>query len=239
MGSGGAGALGGAVGDALAAAGHDVSLADITEATDLAPGQRSLTCDITDRPSRAALLKASGPPQILVNCAGTGSIVPFLDTSADLWDRLIALNLTAAFRLCQAAARLMGAGGSIVNIASVSGIRASYGRLAYGVSKAGLIQLGKQMAVELAPRGITVNTVAPGPVTGPLAQGSHPQSQVDDYLSTIPQGRYAEAAEIASAVAFLTSSQARHITGQCLAVDGGFLAAGVGVRDAHAAAQAP
>jgi 3-oxoacyl-[acyl-carrier protein] reductase len=228
--TGGAGTLGRAIGDALAANGHAVILADLASVEDPGPGQTSVVCDITDSAERAALVSGAGEIATLVNCAGTGAVVPFLDTSGELWERIIALNLSAAFHLSQAAARAMPPGSSIINIASVSGIRASVGRVAYGVSKAGLIQLTKQMAVELAPRGITVNAVAPGPVDGPLANDTHPQSQIDDYLATIPQGRYAQASEIASAVAFLASPDARHITGACLPVDGGFLAAGIGVR---------
>jgi 3-oxoacyl-[acyl-carrier protein] reductase len=234
--TGGAGTLGRAIGDALAARGRRVILADIAMVEDPGAGQTSVVTDITDPAARAALLAEAGEIDILVNCAGTGAIVPFLDTTAELWDRIIGLNLSAAFHLGQAAARAMAPGGSIVNIASVSGIRASAGRVAYGVSKAGLIQLTQQMAVELAPREITVNAVAPGPVDGPLANDTHPRSQKDDYLATIPQGRYAQPSEIASAVAFLAGPEARHITGACLAVDGGFLAAGVGIRDARAAA---
>jgi 3-oxoacyl-[acyl-carrier protein] reductase len=234
--TGGAGTLGRAIGDALAAGGLDVILADLAPVDDPGPGQRGVTCDMTDPEGRAALLAECDAVEVLVNCAGIGAIVPFLDTPAALWDRILGLNLTAAFHLSQSVARRMQPGASIVNIASVSGIRASAGRVAYGVSKAGLIQLTKQMAVELAPRGITVNAVAPGPVDGPLANGTHPQSQIDDYLATIPQGRYAQATEIAGAVAFLAGPDARHITGQCLAVDGGFLAAGVGVREVQQSA---
>jgi len=130
--------------------------------------------------------------------------------------------------LGQAAARQMAAsgGGAIVNIASVSGQMASRGRVAYGTSKAGLIHLTKQMAVELAEHGITCNAVAPGPVEGPMAK-QHPPDQVERYLNTIPQGRYARAEEIAEAVRFLVSPGASHITGHCLNVDGGWRVAGV------------
>jgi 3-oxoacyl-[acyl-carrier protein] reductase len=157
-----------------------------------------------------------------------------LDTDQALWDAVMAVNLTAPFFLAQAAARAMREGGAIVNIASVSGLRAGDGRTAYGVSKAGLIHMTRQMAVELAPLGITCNAVAPGPVEGPLARAGHTQDQVDDYLGAIPQGRYAAPGEVAAAVAFLVSDDAAHITGQCLAVDGGWSVAGVGVRAAQA-----
>ncbi|QBY00497.1 SDR family oxidoreductase [Rhodophyticola sp. CCM32] len=234
--TGGAGTLGRAIGDALAADGMRVILADMVPVADAGAGQAGVACDITDAEDRARLIAGAGSDlRVLVNCAGTGQVVPLPEISAALWDKVIALNLSAAFHLCQLAAGGLGEGGAIINISSVSGLRAGYGRVAYGVSKAGLIQLTRQIAVELGPRGITCNTVAPGPVEGPLTRGIHPQSQVEDYLNTIPQGRYAIPEEIASAVAFLAGPGARHITGQCLAVDGGFLAAGVGVRDAQQA----
>jgi 3-oxoacyl-[acyl-carrier protein] reductase len=237
--TGGAGTLGRAIGDALAAQGCPVILADIARSRTSGRDKPAWPATSPIPPPARPCWRRPGEIATLVNCAGTGAIVPFLDTTVELWDRIIGLNLSAAFHLSQLAARAMGPGSSIVNIASVSGIRASVGRVAYGVSKAGLIQLTKQMAVELAPHGITVNAVAPGPVDGPLAGDTHPQSQIDDYLATIPQGRYAQAGEIASAVAFLVGPEARHITGACLPVDGGFLAAGVGVRDAQMSARAP
>ena len=233
--TGGAGTLGRAIGDALADAGHRVILADVQPVKDAGPHRSGHVVDITDAVGRRALMEAAGEVSVLVNCAGTGRIVPFLDTTAELWDRIIGLNLSAAFHMTREAVARMPRGGAIVNIASVSAFRAGFGRTAYGVSKAGLVHLTRQTAVELAPRDITVNAVAPGPVEGPLAAGSHPVSQVADYLATIPQGRYARAVEVADAVAFLAGPLARHVTGQCLAVDGGYLAAGVGVRDAQAA----
>ena len=89
------------------------------------------------------------------------------------------------------------------------------------------------MALELAPRGITVNAVAPGPVEGGLAAATHSAEQRADYLATIPQGRYARAEEVADTVSFLCGPRARHVTGQCVAVDGGWSAAGIGVREAQ------
>ena len=164
----------------------------------------------------------------LINCAGIGRVVPFFETDEALWDAMLHVNLTVPMRLSQAVARHMAQaeGGNIVNIASVSGQQASRGRSAYGTSKAGLIHLTKQMAVELAEHGIRCNAVAPGPVEGPLAK-HHPPEQRQRYLETIPQGRYAEAPEIAEAVRFLVSPGASNITGHCLNVDGGWQIAGV------------
>ena len=145
---------------------------------------------------------------------------------------MMEINLFAPFFLSQEAARAMNDGGAIVNIASVSGIRAGFGRMSYGVSKAALIHMTKQFALELAPRGVTCNAIAPGPVEGDLAS-IHPPDQVADYLKTIPQARYATAKDIADAVVFLCTPAAAHITGQCIAVDGGWTAAGVGVAAAQ------
>ena len=177
------------------------------------------------------MIGASDAPGVLVNCAGIAAVVPLAETDLALWDRVIAVNLTAPMFLSQALAPAMAAagGGAIVNVASVSGIRAGVGRAAYGTSKAALIHLTRQLAVELAPSGITVNALAPGPVAGPLADGTHPPDQVAEYLATIPQHRYAEPEEVAHAAAFLAGPGARHVTGQCLAVDGGWLASGIGV----------
>lgn len=229
--TGGAGTLGLATGKALASDGWAVLLVDLTESVlDAADqiGARGLKCDLTDAQSRAEVVTQAGPIGALVNCAGIGRVVPFFETDEALWDAMINVNLTVPMRLGQAVAREMvkTGGGNIVNIASVSGQQASRGRTAYGTSKAGLIHLTRQMAVELAEHGIRCNAVAPGPVEGPMAK-HHPPEQRQRYLETIPQGRYAQPQEIAEAVRFLVSPGASNITGHCLNVDGGWRIAGV------------
>ena len=139
-------------------------------------------------------------------------------------------NLDGAFMCSQKAINyLKTTKGSIINIASISGLRASTLRVAYGTSKAAIIQLTKQQAAELGEYGIRVNCVAPGPVKTKLAMAVHTQDIIDAYHDAIPLNRYGTEYEIANAIYFLASEKASYITGQILAVDGGFEATGVGL----------
>ena len=233
--TGGAGDIGRAIARGLREIDWDVALVDVAEAvheTAADLGARAFRCDITDPTSRADVVANVASPGALVNCAGFVRLTPVLDVSEAEWRQTLETNLYAPFFLSQEVARSMSDGGAIVNIASVSGLRAGFGRVSYGVSKAALIHMTKQFALELAPRGITCNAIAPGPVEGEMAR-AHPPDQVADYLKTIPQARYAKAKEIADAVVFLCTPAAAHITGQCIAVDGGWTAAGVGVAAAQ------
>lgn len=167
----------------------------------------------------------------LVNNAGVAVFKPILETSFEDWTRVLAINLSGPFLMTQACAAFMlkNGGGAVVNIASISGVRASTLRVAYGTSKAGLIHLTKQQAVELGDAGIRVNCVAPGPVETAMAAQVHSADIRTSYRDAIPLARYGTTQEIADAVAFLCSEAASFINGQTLAVDGGFDAAGVGL----------
>ena len=167
----------------------------------------------------------------LVNNAGIAVFAPLLETSDADWRRVLAVNLTGPFLCTKAAAPLMRehGGGAIVNITSISAVRASTLRSAYGTSKAGLAHLTKQLAVELASLGIRVNGVAPGPVETAMAKQVHTPEIRADYHDAIPLNRYGLEEELAEAVFFLCSDRASYITGQILAVDGGFDAAGIGL----------
>ena len=167
----------------------------------------------------------------LVNNAGVALFKPILKTTAKEWSRVLDVNLSGPFFCTQACAPIMlkNGGGAVVNITSISGLRASSLRVAYGTSKAALDHLTKQQAAELGNLGIRVNAVAPGPVDTAMARKVHTAGIRADYHDAIPLNRYGTEEEIAQAVAFLCSDAASYINGQTLAVDGGFDAAGIGL----------
>jgi NAD(P)-dependent dehydrogenase (short-subunit alcohol dehydrogenase family) len=167
----------------------------------------------------------------LVNNAGVAVFKPIGQTSFEEWQYVLATNLNGPFLCTQAVVPHMLAvgGGAVVNIASISGMRASTLRVAYGTSKAALIHLTKQQATELGTVGIRVNAIAPGPVETEMAKQVHDSAIRNDYFAAIPLERYGTTEEIANAVGFLCSAASSYVNGQVLAVDGGFDAAGVGL----------
>jgi NAD(P)-dependent dehydrogenase (short-subunit alcohol dehydrogenase family) len=195
----------------------------------------ALHCDVSDANAVAAAIDALGKRfgrlDALVNNAGVAVFAPLLETSDADWNRILAVNLTGPFLCTKAAAALMRehGGGAIVNITSISAVRASTLRSAYGTSKAGLAHLTKQLAVELASLGIRVNAVAPGPVDTAMAKAVHTAEIRADYHDAIPLNRYGLEEELAEAIFFLSCERSSYITGQILAVDGGFDAAGIGL----------
>lgn len=195
----------------------------------------ALHCDVSDSKAVAGALaeieRRFGRLDALVNNAGVAVFAPLLETSDQDWKRVLEVNLTGPFLCTKAAAPLMRehGGGAIVNITSISAVRASTLRSAYGTSKAGLAHLTKQLAVELASLRIRVNAVAPGPVETAMAKAVHTPEIRADYHDAIPLNRYGLEEELAEAVFFLCSDRSSYITGQVLAVDGGFDAAGIGL----------
>lgn len=214
------------LGDALGAA---------VKALDRADATLAIEADVSDPAAvRVAVQQAQrqfGRIDALVNNAGIAVFKPMLDLTLEEWQRVLAVNLTGPFLMTQAVAPMMRdqGGGTIVNITSISGLRASTLRVAYGTSKAGLAHLTKQQAAELAQYGIRVNAVAPGPVDTAMAKAVHTPEIRADYHDHIPLNRYGLESELANAICFLCSDQASYITGQVLAVDGGFDAVGVGL----------
>jgi 3-oxoacyl-[acyl-carrier protein] reductase len=174
-----------------------------------------------------------GPAHIMINNAGVGSQKHFLETPLELLQQMLATNVIGTFLCAQAAARDMVkiGGGAIVNFSSHSGLLGSSGRAAYAASKTGIIGMTRVMAVDLAAHNVRVNTVAPGTVATPRIKKSHNDERREAWLRSIPMARYGEPHEIAAAALFLASDDASYITGQTIAVDGGFTVAGLRVKD--------
>jgi NAD(P)-dependent dehydrogenase (short-subunit alcohol dehydrogenase family) len=193
----------------------------------------ALICDVAApdqvEAAMAQVKQRFGSLDALVNNAGTAVFKPALETTLAEFQRTLDVNLTGAFLMTKAAVPLMRAGCSIVNITSISGLRASALRIAYGTSKAALAHLTRQLALELSVLGIRVNAVAPGPVDTAMAKAVHSPAIRADYHDAIPLGRYGLEEELAEGVFFLCSERASYITGQELAVDGGFDAIGIGL----------
>ena len=166
----------------------------------------------------------------LINNAGIADFGPIEECDSKQWRTVMETNLDGVFYLSQSLIpQLKKTKGCIVNIASISGLRASTLRVAYGTSKAAIIHLTQQQACELGEIGIRVNCVSPGPVKTKLAMAVHTQDIIDAYHDSIPLNRYGTELEIANGIFFLCSDNASFITGQNLSVDGGFEASGVGL----------
>jgi len=195
--------------------------------------ERTAACDVSNEAGVDAAVTdacARGRLAAVVNAAGIAMDRPTVETSVSDFRRIIDVNLTGTFIVSRAVARhwlKQGTPGAIVNITSVSGLCGNKGRSAYGASKGGQNLLTMVMANELGAGGIRVNAIAPGPIDTPLATAIHTEDVRQKWIERVPQRRYGTPAEIANTVAFLISDEASYVNGQILAVDGGFINAGL------------
>ncbi|CTQ51038.1 SDR family NAD(P)-dependent oxidoreductase [Jannaschia donghaensis] len=208
--------------------------AELAKAADGLTGATPLPCDVSDPQGvnllARAVMDAVGRVDALVNNAGLADFGPIEQTDFERWRAVMATNLDGVFLMSQALTpALKATKGAIVNIASISALRASTLRVAYGTSKAGVAHLTQQQAVELGEHGIRANCVCPGPVRTKLAMAVHTQDIIDAYHDAIPLNRYGQETEVAEAIVWLCSDKASFVTGQRLAVDGGFEATGIGL----------
>lgn len=230
--TGATGGLGGAIARALHARGADVALSGTRqEALDALAGElgervHPLIANLGDMEAVEGLVPAAeaamGGLDILVNNAGITRDGLFMRMKDEDWDTVLAVNLTAAFRLSRAAVKGMMRRryGRIVNIGSVVGTTGNPGQGNYAASKAGLIGMSKALAQEVASRGITVNTVSPGFIASPMTDALN-DKQREAILANVPAGRLGAGEDVASAVLYLASDEAAYVTGQTLHVNGG------------------
>lgn len=230
--TGATGGLGGAIARQLHSQGASVALSgtrvEALEALAAELGERAeiVPCNLADRESVEALVPAAeaklGGLDILVNNAGVTRDNLFMRLKDEDWDLVLAVNLTAAFRLSRAAVKSMMRRryGRIISIGSVVGVAGNPGQGNYAASKAGLIGMSKSLAAEVASRNITVNVVAPGFIESPMTEALN-DKQRENILADVPMGRLGVGADVAAAVAYLASSEAAYVTGQTLHVNGG------------------
>lgn len=236
--SGGGSGIGLAVAEAVLAAGGRVALADrdqvaLARAAMMLNGPRTATraLDVTHEDAVMSWFEGLDDLGGAVCCAGISAETPSLDAPARLFRNILEVNVTGSFLVAQAAARRMvraGRGGAIVLIASVSGLAGMKDRVAYCASKAAVVNMAAAMAVDLAPYGIRVNAICPGPIETPMVRTLHDEATRAAWAARIPQRRYGHPEEVAQMVLFLLDpARSGYVTGQAIAVDGGFSTAGL------------
>lgn len=237
--SGGASGIGLAIARACLAQGWHVSIADSNAAVlaaalgDLGPRAHGSHLDVTDEAAVTAwiaMIEGRGRLAGAVTAAGIGQDIHALDIPLATFRRMHEVNVVGTFLVMREAGRAMAnsGGGSLVAIASVAGLRGSKGRIAYGSSKAAVVNMAQTFAVDLAPHGIRANAVCPGPVDTPLVAELHDARTRTQWIAHMPMRRYGTPDEISGLVVFLLDeSQSSFLTAQVIAVDGGFSGAGL------------
>ena len=221
---------------ALAKEGCSVMVSDINQEDCLrvvseieAIGSKAMVikCDVSQKKEVDKMIsetvKKFGKLDILVNNAGIYPFVPFMDMSENDWDKVINVNLKSIFLCSQAAAKQMKEGGKIVNISSIAAFIGFPGLVHYCASKGGINAMVRALALELAPRKINVNNVAPGAIETPGASQGLTEEVKKQTITGIPWARMGKPEDIAEAVVFLASDKADYITGQTIIVDGGYV----------------
>ncbi|SIO58852.1 3-oxoacyl-ACP reductase FabG [Paraburkholderia phenazinium] len=231
--TGGSGALGQAISEALAKAGHEVwvhanrglAQAEATAQRIVAAGgtAHAIAFDVTDAEATQQALEVlleSAPVQILINNAGIHDDAPMPGMTQQQWRSVIDVSLNGFFNVTQPLLMPMirTRWGRIVNMASVAGVMGNRGQVNYAAAKAGLIGATKSLSLELASRGITVNAVAPGIIDSPMAGAAFPPERI---RQLVPAQRAGQPEEVASMVAYLVSDAAAYVTGQVLSINGG------------------
>ena len=240
--TGGASGIGLATAQRLLGAGWKVAVADRDETALEAwrgrcGGSASVLLaplDVTDEAAAervaAKVVEVLGGLDGVVNAAGIAADIPALDTPVDAFRRILDVNVTGTFIVARAAGRIMKerGGGAIVNLSSVAGLRGSKGRSAYGASKGAVVVLTQVLANDLARYGIRVNAVAPGPVDTPMIKTMHTAQDRALWARHIPMRRYGTPEDIATVIEFLLDgTRSGYVTGEIVAVDGGFRGAGI------------
>lgn len=227
--TGGCRGIGRGIVEHFARAGHRVTIIDIDVAADLDPAWHIETADVRDAASVQQAVegieRTVGPITVLVNSAGVLSPAPLIEVEPESWERQIGINLGGVFHLCKSVAPFMleRGHGAIVNVSSRLGLVGRANHAPYSASKFGVIGLTQSLALELAPAGIRVNAVCPGPIEmTSMRTAAHAEPQGgDERLSRIPLGRFGRPEDVANLVGFLASDQASYITGQSIAICGG------------------
>jgi NAD(P)-dependent dehydrogenase (short-subunit alcohol dehydrogenase family) len=220
----------------LAKSGANVVLADMDESVnensakeiETITGSKCVAakCDVSKKEEVNTLIKTAvekfGALDILVNNAGIFPFKPFLELTEDDWDKVLDINLKSVFLCSQAAAKIMKEGGKIVTVSSIASFVGFEGLTHYCASKGGINGMIRALALELAPKKINVNAVAPGAISTPGASAGSSEEQTKQNIAMIPWKRMGLPEDIANAVAFLASPGADYITGQIIVVDGGW-----------------